>query len=291
MIGLEVAFLTVFWGWALTAILFLRNTILPRALLVATPESLGIPFESVKFYATDGIPLDGWILRAEPERPWLILCHGLGTNRSDLLMLAARLHTARFNLLLFDFRGHGTSGGRGTSFGWLEQRDLEGALAFLGAHAGVPARPYGVYGVSMGGAVAIMTAARDERIGAVAVESPYTNLQESLQRHMQLFYPMIPRQPFGWFMLATYRLRFGVWPDSVAPVHSAAALSPRPLLLIQAEQDVRMPLAEARRILDAAGEPKALWIVKGGGHLEAFGLQPEEYGQRLKTFFELALGS
>ena len=85
---LEVAFLTVFWVWAATAVLFLRNTFLPRLPLAATPESFGLPFQTVQFAATDGMRLEGWRIAEDPDRPWIIVCHGLGTNRGDLLEIA-----------------------------------------------------------------------------------------------------------------------------------------------------------------------------------------------------------
>ena len=287
---LEVVFLVVFWSWAFSAILFLRNTLLPRWSLAQTPDLLGLTSETVQFPATDGVQLEGWIIGGEdPTRPWLILCHGLGTNRADLLDIAAGLSREGFNLLLFDFRAHGNSAGRTTSFGWREQRDLEGALAFLGSRPEIPATPYGVYGISMGAAVALMTAARDERIGAVAAESPYTSLDDSIRHHVRLMYPWLPSVPFHAFVLSAYRLRFGVWPAHVSPEAAAERLSPRPLLLIHGAGDPRMPLGGIQRLYQRAGEPKELWVIEGAGHLGTYALEPATYLNRLSRFFRSAL--
>lgn len=285
MVILEVVFLAVFWTWLFSALLFLRNTVLPRVPILQTPESLNLPAETVDFDATDGVRLQGWRIPGDPDGPWIIGCHGVGSNRSDLLDIASGLHAAGFNLFLFDFRGHGGSAGRVTSFGWTEQRDLEGALAFLSGQPEIPTRPYGVYGISMGGSVALMVAARDERIGAVAVDSPYPSLQETLSRHFTLLYPWLPKAPFLWFVLGTYRLRFGVWPAALSPEASAAKLSPRPLLLINGAQDPRMPAEGAGRIVAAAGQPKALWLIEGAGHLEGYAANPSAYRDRLVQFF------
>ena len=288
MIALEVVFLAVFWAWVFAAALFLRNTFLPRLPVTVSPEVLSLPFETVRFHATDGIPLEGWKIPASADRPWLILCHGLGANRADLLEIANGLHAAGFNLFLFDFRGHGGSGGRVTSFGWREQRDLEGALSFLGSQPDIPPQPYGVYGISMGGAVALMVAATDERLAAVAADSPYLSLEDTLGRHLTLLYP-VPRVPFVWFVLATYRLRFGVWPRQVSPRDAAAQMSPRAVLLIHGAEDPRMPAQGTRQIFDAASEPKSLWLVDGAGHMEGYGLAPEAYLDRVVEFFQAHL--
>ena len=287
LILLEVIFLVVFWAWAASAILFLRTTFLPRLPIRLIPEDL--PAETVSFRATDGVPLKGWKLSTDPTHPWVIVCHGVGSNRSDLLGIAIDLYRAGFNLLLFDFRGHGTSGGLATSFGWQEQRDLEGALNFLGQQPDVPARPYGVYGISMGASVALLVAARDERIGSLAADSPYTNREESIRRHLAVMYPFLPRIPFLWFILATYRIRFGVWPRNVSPQESAAQVNPRPFLLIHGAKDRRMPLEGAQQIFDNAGNPKELWVIDEAGHLEGFSLCPEGYLSRLVGFFEKGL--
>lgn len=289
VILLEAAFLAVFWAWVFSAVLFLRNTVLPHLSITRTPADFNLPAEIVHFDATDGVRLEGWTIPSDPAHPWILLCHGLGSNRADLLDMAASLHHASFNLLLFDFRGHGGSAGRATSFGWHEQRDLEGALAFLGRHPDVPPRPYGVYGISMGGAVALMVAVRDERLGAVAADSPYTSLEQTLGHHLTFLYPWLPKIPFLWFVLTTYRLRFGIWPRQVSPQESTARLSPRALLLIQGDNDSRIPVEGTSALFAAAGEPKELLILEGGGHLEGFALDPSRYTDRLIRFFRTHL--
>jgi len=296
VIIVEVVFLVVFWTWALAALLFLRNTVLSRVPLVQTPESFNLSAQTVQFRATDGVELEGWLVPAVPagrqgasDQPWIILCHGLGTSRADMLEVGAGLHRAGFNLLLFDFRGHGGSAGRTTSFGWREQRDLEGALAFLGQQSEIPARPYGVYGISMGGSVALMVAGRDERIGAVAVESPYTNLEESIGHHLALIYPWIPKVPFHWYVLATYRMRFGVWPRHVSAERGVQALNGRPLLLIHGAEDPRMPLDGITRMFNNASQPKDLWVVEGSGHLGVYAFNSQVYLDRLTRFFHASL--
>ena len=285
MTVLEIVFLALFWAWTFSAILFLRNTVLPRVPLAADPAQFGLQADTVRFRATDGMVLEGWKISGDPAKPWVILCHGMGSNRADMLDIAAGLNRAGFNLFLFDFRAHGGSGGRVTSFGWLEQRDLEGALAFLGQQPDVPARPYGIYGISMGAAVALGVAARDERLGAVAADSPYTDLGDSLGRHMRLMYP-VPKVPFEWFVRATYRLRFGVWPEQVAPVTAAGALGGRRLLLIQGGEDLRMPVDGAQAIARSAGRAGELWVIPGAGHLEGFGMDPAGYLTGLTQFFD-----
>lgn len=285
----ELTFLTIFWAGASTAILFLRQTFLPRSPITQTPNLLGLPSETVEFPATDGVALQGWKIFAEPNRPWIIMCHGVGSNRSDLLDVAATLHAARFNLLLFDFRGHGGSAGRVTSFGSLEQRDLEGALALLGQDPDGSPRPYGVYGISLGASVALLVAARDERLRALALDSPYADLEDSISRNMRLLYPLIPPIPFLWFVLVTYRLRFQVWPRNVSPERRIATLGHRPILLISGGSDPTLSPETASRMLGRSRGPKAHLLFQGAGHLGGLANDPTTYLSTLSGFFELHL--
>lgn len=285
----EVLFLCVFWIWVCTGVLFLRQTMLPRMPiphgLMAWPSSVA---QAVTFQASDGVQLVGWKVSVEASRPWVILCHGLGANRADLLEIAAGLTNARYNVFLFDFRAHGQSAGRSTSFGWLEQRDLEGALAFLGAQPDIPDRPYGVFGISMGGAVAMMVAAKDERLGAVAVDSIYASLDDSLAHHLKWLY-RLPRIPFGLFVNTAYRLRFGVWPSRMSPQVAAKRIAPRPLLVIHGDHDPRMPLQPITDLVGAAGKSAQLWVVPTTEHSGCFAFNPEAYVRRLIGFYNLYL--
>jgi len=284
----EILFLILFWTWAGTTVFFVWTTILPPTPLTVTPAAWSVPFESVVFRATDGVRLAGWKLISSSQDPWILVCHGLGTNRADGLEVSLALWKADYNILSFDFRAHGESAGRASSFGWLEQRDLEGALALLGRDPEVAERPYGVFGLSMGGCVAVMVAARDERLGAVAVDSIYGDLGTSLIHHVQLMY-RLPRVPFGWFVASAYRLRFGVWPQRMAPQRAVAQISPRPLLVIHGGQDLRVPLPQIQTLFDAAREPKQLLVMEGAGHLGAFHEAPAAYVSCLVNFFDSSL--
>ena len=289
MVIVEVLFLVVFWSWAATAFFFLQTTFLTRDPIRVTPQSLGLPGEVVSFKSTDGVQLEGWKIATDSSHPWIIGCHGLGSNRSDLLDIAQVLHKASFNVLLFDFRSHGGSSGRVTSYGLTEQRDLEGALSFLGSQPEIAAKPYGIYGISMGASVALMVASHDERIQTLALDSPYSDLDASIAKHLKLMYPWLPKQPFLSFIRLTYRLRFGSWMTQVSPVKAAGKLSrQQALLVISGSQDVRMP-PEDIDLICKANPAVSCWQIKGAGHLEGYAMNPTAYAKRLTKFFESSL--
>src|SRR2546425_6386599 len=75
------------------------------------PADLLLRAEDVTFRASDGVLLSGWLVKGAPRAPGIILCHDLGGSRSTLLGSAVSLNRAVYPLLVFDFRGHGGSGG------------------------------------------------------------------------------------------------------------------------------------------------------------------------------------
>ncbi len=245
-------------------------------------------YQSVRFQSTDGLWISGWTLRTSGYSPWIIFCPGLGTNRADLLEIAEGLYRAGYHILMFDFRAHGESEGRATSFGWLERRDLEGALAFVGSLDTAHDYPHGAFGMSMGGSVALMVAADDERLGAVAVDSPYHNLEDSLALHLKLLY-RLPRWPFLSLIALTYRIRFGAWLAQMSPIDAIEQIGPRPVLIIHGEDDRRIPPETIQALANRAKPPKELWTIREASHLGGFHMDSNAYRRRLIQFFDRAL--
>jgi dipeptidyl aminopeptidase/acylaminoacyl peptidase len=122
--------ISVFVGWSLT-----HPNRLP---LTESPQAYNLQFAEVDFVSRgDGVKLKGWLLPAKNSNHTLIFAHGYGKNRQQVdvpeLELAKELVTQGYNVLLFDFRNSGTSGGEITSVGQYEVCDLLGAIDYIKA--------------------------------------------------------------------------------------------------------------------------------------------------------------
>ncbi len=251
------------------------------------PSRYGLRHEDVTFRAADGVRLNGWWIPAEAEAPVIILCHGLGANKSDLTDLATALHGAGYHVLQFDFRAHGDSEGHRTSFGWLEQQDLEAAMAYLASQSVVARNRIGVYGFSMGAAVAILAAAKHPEIRAVVADSAYASLADQIAAAAADY--RLPAIPFAWLGQRAYELLFWTRVVRIAPVTAIAALSPRPVLIIAGGADSLMPPEDAHRLYQAAKEPKELWVVPEAPHGGTLAAAGPAYAQRVIAFFDRVL--
>jgi len=141
-------------------------TVAERNPLEDFPSSVGLSAKDVSFVPRgeeDTIILKGWLINAPESRGTVIIVHGVDSNRADpevgYLELADALAKRGLSSMLFDLRGHGESGGEQVSGGLFEQHDLLGAFDFLIEREVTPER-IGVLGVSLGGAVALLAAAK-----------------------------------------------------------------------------------------------------------------------------------
>lgn len=240
-----------------------------------------MPYEEIEFLSKDELLLRGWLILKDKDYPTIILCHGLGTNKSDLLEIAEFIYREGFNVFLFDFRGHGESQGKISSFGYLEQRDLEGAIDYL--YPKIENKNLGVFGLSMGGAVAIMVSAKDERIKVVISDSAYKDLYSSMVHLAKSFYHL-PKFPFNILLNIAYFLCFGISPKKVSPQKAISQISPRAVFIINGEKDKQIPSDNAYSLFEKANPPKEIWVIPEADHGEGYILYPEEYSQKIINF-------
>lgn len=142
--------------------------------------------------------------------PTIVLCHGYMSQRADLLTLASALQDHQYNVFLFDFVGHGSTPGM-TTLGYKETGDLKAALQGLATRNDVDTKKFGVWGVDMGGYVALEVATTDPRIAAVAVDDAYADPHEML--HLQVAHsglsiiPYVMRLSDFGFRMLNYQFR------------------------------------------------------------------------------------
>jgi pimeloyl-ACP methyl ester carboxylesterase len=153
-----------------------------RPLIDIDFDSMEIPFESVEFDSPDGVILRGWLLRGLPEQPSVVLCHDQGEDRTSLVTTAVALRQSGFSVLMFDFRGHGESGGSSTTLGLLEKRDVLGAVEFLNRAGDVDTSRVGVYGVGMGAHAAVLASAELSEVRVLVLDSLYPDAAYPLVR-------------------------------------------------------------------------------------------------------------
>jgi len=251
----------------------------PQKIQYMTPDNIGIKYEEVRFHSADGLVLYGWFLPAQGEAKGTVLfLHGNAENISTHIGNVYWLPAQHYNVFLPDYRGYGGSEGSPTLAG--VQDDINSALAYLLKRTDIDTQRIVILGQSLGGAAAIYNVAH----------SPYrANIKALIEESAFSDYRGIAREKLASFWL-TWPLQ---WPLSLtidndySPLPVVNNVSPIPLLIIHGDKDKVVPLAHGQALYAAAAQPKEMWVVEGGGHIEAF--RHKEYQIRLLEYLARVL--
>jgi fermentation-respiration switch protein FrsA (DUF1100 family) len=248
-----------------------------------SPANHGLTAGAAEFQSGDGVTLRGWYIPAENSVKTLIVCSGANGSLDADVHVTPWLHEAGYNVLLFNWRAHGQSDGDVVTLGFNERYDLIAAVQFAKEKG---AERVGVLGFSMGGTVAIATAAVYEDINAVVADSPFVFVLSAvagglIERGLWEGLSFLLARLF--VTTACLRTQLNLYDIDLARWINRVA--PRPLLLIFGERDVIVPSSEIDMIFARAGEPKEVWRVPEAAHRATETLRPDEYRQRILDFF------
>lgn len=247
--------------WAANAILYPHK----RAVSGVPP----IPYRDVVFQS-DGIRLEGWFFpSASPVRKGLIVyLHGVADNRTSGVGIAQRFTPQGYDVLAYDSRAHGRSGGDYCTYGFHERRDLSRALDALGARDAV------LFGSSLGASVALQAAPAEPRIRGIIAQSAFADLREIVTERAGKFGVLFSRRDVS-EALAVAERRASFRAEEVSPRALAGGIRV-PVLLLHGERDRETAARHSRRIYDALPGQKRLLIVPGAGHNDVLG-RPEAW--------------
>lgn len=249
----------------------------PKLISDVNPKDFGLEYEDVSFQTTDGLTLVGWWIPARekgPDLKTILLLHGYPVDKGNILPALLFLHE-KYNLFLFDFRYFGKSQGRYSTAGIKEKDDLLSAIRYLKIRG---IKEAGVWGFSLGGAVALMAAAEAPEIRAVISEASYARLD--------LITPELYRVPglryvLGYLTGLWGRIFLGLDIRKAAPEEAAEKLQ-IPIFLIHSTADETISFSHALRIREALRKnPRAeFWFKENLFHGELGG----EYQNRILDF-------
>ena len=237
--------------------------------------------------AGDGTRIAGWLVQSGRKpasaTPVVILAHDHGANKSDLLAWAALLHDD-YNLVLFDFRAHGQSGGGKSTLGVNERMDLRAVIDWVAA--GQHPSQIAVLGIGMGAAAAVGEAAGDARVTALILDSTHATVANALAARLSRDGYRLAL-PGSWAILLGGLLRTGEDMSAADPLQAITAYGPRPLLLISGGRDDAIGRSDAQDLLAAArrgGAEAALQICDAAGHDESVSACPDAYARGVREF-------
>ncbi len=283
-------------GYISTAALFGEN---PRWRgMNRGPKDFGLAGETVTLQSTDGLMLKAWWLPANGEpRGDVIIAHGIDHTRQVMLPRAVFLVRGGYNVLALDLRGHGESESRAVSPGFLEARDILGAVNYLRWRG--EREPIVVLGVSYGAAAAVLAAAQSQQIAAVIADGVFPSgaaVAGNISRHVvadarsnvwlqtAARIDSLPCLPMA--IALVYWARTGVYLGSdLLNVIPYAARVRVPVLFISGGSDWIVPTEQERKVMAAIpGDRKSMLVIPGAQHDTTFSTDPSRYRDAVLDF-------
>ncbi len=275
----------------------------PRQPILNTPADYGLAYESFSCHSTDGIPLQGWWIPGENTAA-IFVVHGYGANRAggmgknlageeeylDWLAAAPALHEAGYNLVYFDLRACGKSGGSTITLGKEEANDLVGVINWIMANKqakdGQALNGIGLLGMSMWGNVALRGAIQLQEtfVDNLAVVSIGAYRYDTMVEKSIKFWTALP-DFFIPFIKHAAKQQLGFDPSTeIDPARYVGQIDATPVIYIQAEKDEIGDLADARAIFQQATDPKELIILPDALRFDAY-RYPAEHPEKILSFF------
>lgn len=248
------------------------------------PSDLDLPYEEFTLYSSEGIPLSCWFVPpASRARGTIIYLHGVSECKIVGLPYAKLFHDEGYNVFLYDSRRHGDSGGKYCTYGFYEKHDVYTIITYLVERTDIEVGKIGLFGSSMGAAVAIQAAAQDKRISAIVAESGFATLRTIFDDYQK----RVVKLP--WHYLRNIVIKLSERAAHFRANAVAPALAVKdvhvPIFILHGTKDQLIKYEYSIELFEATGEPKELWLVEGASHSNMAEIGGDEYKQRLVEFF------
>jgi len=274
--------------FTLLAIVTVSGFLLYRTLLVGRTggdlqvgDLLGHP-GVVSFVVPGGKVREAWFFPGLKQAPTILLCHGYESHRAEILTLVTAFQEHQFNVLVFDFSGHGNSGGY-TTLGYRESRELLAALNAAAQRDDTDRTRFGVWGANLGGYAAITAAAADPRIRALAVDSIYDTPVQMLRVQVDQSglgsFPLVRTFCVLGFKLVNFHYRH----EPLLSQH-LSRLAGVAKLFIEARENSALA-ASTHQLLLRSPEPRELWSIDRGNYAEMINEEKRDYENHVVGFF------
>ncbi len=224
------------------------------------------PYEQVDVPRNDAARQFAWLIPAAPtseEAPWVLFLHGNAATIAARVNIAhyAELRKLGLNVMAPEYRGFGGLAGLPTES--VLAADAQAAYDYLRNVRHVPATRLVIYGWSLGSAVAVTLASEVDAAALILEGAPASLVAIGQQQYP--FFPvrLLMRNPF----------------DSIRRIDRVRA----PTLFLHSPEDAVIPIAEGRRLYEAAPGDKAFVEVRGG-HVNASTVDTERFFGAIRGF-------
>lgn len=231
-----------------------------------------------------GYQLKGYLYDMNDTNKWVIITHGVTVNKNNSIKYVELFLKLGFNVLTYDHRRHGESGGHTTSYGFYEKYDLQTIVQYLKNVKGDI--QYGIHGESMGACTLLQYAGFVEDSADFYIsDCAFATFEEQLAYRLKVEYK-IPK----WLILPVaniwLKLRDGYSIDDISPLMATKNIK-KPILFIHSKPDLYIPYTHSIQLYKAKTQGKReLFLAENGAHAMSLNENKEEYYSVVSGFLE-----
>lgn len=230
----------------------------------------------------NGYPVKAIFLEPLKINNFVVICHGVTENKINSVKYARLFERLGFNSVVYDHRRHGDSGGKTTSFGHYEKKDLQAVVKAVKEYAGEEAI-IGIHGESMGAATTILYAGTlEDHAHFYIADCAFSDFTDQLMYLMKKETPL--RTIYALKLADVFlRVRDGYSMKLVSPREAVTHIE-KPVLFIHSLLDDFILPAMTQELYDLKQGPKQLKLFEIGAHAQSFNQNTEEYEKTVAEF-------
>ncbi|XQY90489.1 alpha/beta hydrolase [Metabacillus sp. HB246100] len=229
-----------------------------------------------------GYDIKGLLVAPHQTNRYIIICHGVTVNKLNSVKYMNLFLEKGFNVVIYDHRRHGDSGGKTTSYGHYEKYDLQSVVHWVKKQVG-ESLSLGIHGESMGAVTTLLYAGMVEDAADFYIaDCPFTDLEAQLAYRLKVefklpSYFVLPiAKPF-------IKLRDHYSLHEVSPFKAVQTIR-KPVLFIHSKEDDYIPFDMTSMLYEKKKGPKKLFLAEKGAHAMSYAKNREEYSKAIDEF-------
>ncbi len=252
--------------------------------LEVTPSKYNVRFNEVTVSTADSFTLKGYhtFAKTNDTKGVMILVHGVGGCKEHFLALSAQLADIGISSYLFDGRAHGESSGDYCTYGYHEKNDIRQIVDLIKLE--YPNLPVGIWGNSLGGAIAIQTLAIEPRLEFGIIESTFTDLHTITYDYKKRILKGIGIKALTDYALNRAAQIANFNPDEVRPIDAVRHIE-QPMFIAHGTADKHIKVEYGKALFEGLKSKNKIWYpIKGGLHTNLSKVGGDEYHDTLFDF-------
>lgn len=259
-----------------------------RSYKVGPGEYSGIEGEEFFISSKFGYHLYCLFFPAKNAKKTIIISHGY-IHHIPYLKYLNVFFKRGFNVLTYDMRGFGKSGGDAMTYGYYEKYDLSSCIDWVMNRCGTDCS-VGLFGDSIGAAVSLQNMQIDNRAAFCISDSSFTDMPAWLKYGMGKKKHIAPVGLRYFFKSMFYKIKTGISYRKISPFSAVSDIE-KPILFIHGKRDGVVPYEMSVSMYNSKKGTKKIKLFDNANHVTSYTKNKEEYDKTVGEFLkEIGIG-